>query len=223
MAKWQCIECGYFFDGVKPPDKCPGCNVNCSYTDVTCYRPECGGPTNPDQMVMASISQRMGLAAPLRPIQPPPGKAPEVVYAEKAGKESLFQGLSEKERQQVLGTGEVGLYDPGDIVFKEGAEAVHIFVVEEGKLAIQTKEKETVYTASAGDILGWSALMLPYMRTASAVAIEKSRVIIIDQAKLQKFCEQNPSIGYKITRNTGRMIATRLRTAKAMSVDIVYG
>ncbi|MBM4401511.1 MAG: cyclic nucleotide-binding domain-containing protein [Crenarchaeota archaeon] len=223
MTKWQCIECGYFFDGVQPPQKCPGCNTNCTYVDVTCYRPECGGPANPDPLVMGTITQRIGLSAPLRPAQPPSKQAPEVVYAEKAGKESLFQGLSEKEIQQVLNIGEVRLYKPGDTVFKEGAEAVHIYIVEEGKLAIQTKEKETVYTATAGDILGWSALMAPYMRTASAVAIEKSRVVVMDQAKLQKFCEQNSSIGYKITRNTGRMIAIRLRTAKAMSVDMVWG
>ena len=223
MTKWQCVECGYFFDGVKPPDKCPGCSANCTYADVTCYRPECGGPANPDPMVMGMITQRVGLTAPLRPAPPSSKKAPEVVSVEKVSKTALFQGLNDSEIKQVLSVGQVRAYNPGDIVFKEGDEAVHIYVVEEGKLDIRTPEKQTVYTASAGDILGWSALMLPYMRTASAVAVEKSRVVIIDQAKLQEFCEQNPSIGYKITRNTGRMIAIRLRTAKAMSVDMVYG
>ncbi len=135
MTKWQCIECGNFFDGVKPPDKCPGCQASCSYTDVTCYRPECGGPTNPDPKFVDSISQRIRLAAPLRPV-PPSQKAPEVVYAEKIRREALLQGLSEKEIQQVLGIGEVRLYNPGDTVFKEGDEAVHIYVVEEGELAI---------------------------------------------------------------------------------------
>lgn len=224
MTKWQCIECGYFFDGVQPPDKCPGCNANCTYADVTCYRPECGGPANPDPMLMGSIARQVGLTAPLRPSRGPSAqKAPDTVSAEKVTKAALFQGLNDSEIKQVLSVGQVRVCNPGDIVFKEGDEAVHIYVVEEGKLDIRTPQKQTVYTASAGDILGWSALMLPYMRTASAVALEKSRVVIIDQAKLQEFCERNPSIGYKITRNTGRMIAARLRAAKAMSVDIVYG
>lgn len=224
MTKWQCIECGYFFEGVKPPDKCPGCQASCSYTDVTCYRPECGGPVNPDPMVMGSIAQRMGLKAPLRPVQAPPQKAPEVVvYAEKVTKEALFQGLTEEEIHRILSIGQVRICEPGDVVFKEGEQAVHIHVVEEGKLAIRTAKKETVCTASAGDILGWSTLMLPYMRTASAIAIEKSRVVVIDQARLQQLCEQNLTIGYKLTRNVGRIMATRMRTTRAMSPDMVYG
>ena len=223
MTKWQCIECGYFFDEVKPPDVCPGCKARCTYADVTCYRPECGGSTQSDPVVMGMITQRIGLAAPLRPAPPSPQKAPEVVYAEKVRREALLQGLNEEEIQQVLSIGEVKFYKPDDIVFEEGDEAVHIYVVEEGKLAIQTKEKETIYAATAGDILGWSTLMLPYIRTASAVAVEKARVVVIEQARLQKFCEQNLPIGYKITRNVGRIIAARMRTAKAMSVDMVYG
>jgi len=221
MTKWQCIECGYFFDGVKPPDKCPGCNANCTYADVTCYRPECGGPANPDPMVMGTITQRLGLTAPLRPA--PPKQAAEAVSVEKVTKAALFQGLSGEEVKKVLSIGQVRTYNPGDVVFKEGDEAVHIYIVEDGKLAIQTAEKQTVYMASAGDILGWSTLMLPYQRTASAIVTEKAHVAIIDQAKLQEFCEKNPSMGYKITRNVGRIIAVRMRTAKAMSADMVYG
>lgn len=224
MTKWQCIECGYFFDGVKPPDKCPGCKANCTYADVTCYRPECGGPANPDPMVMDLIAQRVGLKAPLRPSSPPTApKAAATVTVEKVSKAALFQGLDEGEIKQVMSIGQVKMCNPGDIVFRAGVEAVHIYVVEEGKLDIQTPEKQTVYTASAGDILGWSTLMLPYQRTASAVAADNARVVVIDQAKLQEFCEKNPSIGYRITRNVGRLIATRMRTAKAMSADMVYG
>jgi len=175
-------------------------------------------------MVMGMITQRVGLAAPLRPSSSAAApKVPEAVSVEKVSKAALFQGLNDKETKQVLSVGQVRVYNLGEIVFKEGNEAVHIYVVEEGKLDIRTPEKRTVYSASPGDILGWSALMLPYMRTASGVAVEKSRVVIIDQAKLQEFCERNPSVGYKITRNTGRMIATRLRATKAMSVDTVYG
>jgi len=181
-------------------------------------------------MVMAHITQRTGLSAPLRPAPPsparprPPEKAQEeVVFAEKVRKDTLFQGLSTEEIQQILSIGEVKICERGDIVFREGDEAVHIYIVEQGTLAIQTPEGKTAYTATEGDILGWSALILPYRRTASAIATEKGRVVIIDQARLQEFCEQNSSIGYKITRNMGRIITARIRTAKAMSVDIVYG
>ena len=223
MTKWQCVQCGYFFDGVGPPDRCPGCQAICTYTDVTCYRPECGGPVNIDPMVMGTITQRIGLAAPLRPSPPSKAAREEIVYAEKVKKGALFQGLSEGDIQLTLATGDVRIYEPNDVVFREGDEAVHIYIVEQGNLAVKTPEGKTAYVASEGDVLGWSTLILPYKRTASAVAMERSRVVVIDQARLQEFCAQNPSIGYKITLNVGRIMAARMRTAKAMSVDLVYG
>jgi len=172
-------------------------------------------------MVMSLITQRIGLVAPLRPIST--GKTPAPISVEKVTKTALFQGLSEEDIKKVLSIGQTRIYNPGDTVFKEGDDAVHIYIVEEGKLAVQTAEKQTVYTATTGDVLGWSTLILPYKRTASAIATEKARVVVIDQAKLHEFCEQNLPIGYKITRNVGRTMAARMRTAKAMSSDMVYG
>jgi len=216
------VECGYFVEGTKPPDTCGGCRSHCSFTDVTCYRPECGGPASADPMVMNLIAQKIGkMPAPLRPVQQE--KTAEVVYAEKVTKDSLFQGLNDKEIKQVLGIGELRTYQPDEFVFREGEEAKHIYIVDEGKLKVISPEKEELYDASAGDILGWSALMLPFTRTASAVAAEKSRVHVIEGERFQEFCEKNPSIGYKITRNTGRIIAVRMRNARAMSADLVYG
>ncbi len=225
MAKWQCVQCGYFFDGAKPPEKCPGCQATCTYTDVTCYRPECGGPVNVDPMVMELIRKRSGFAAPLRPSSQSKATPAEeeIVYAEKVVKGTLFQGLSKDEVQQVLNTGDVRIYEPGDVVFREGDEAVHIYIVEQGELAVKTPEGKTAYVASGGDVLGWSTLMLPYKRTASAVAMKRSRVVVINQDKFQEFCTQTPSIGYKVTQNVGRIMVARMRTAKAMAVDLVYG
>ena len=198
MGKWQCVECGYFFDGTKPPDRCPGCQASCTYADVTCYRPECGGPLNTDPMLLSMISQRIGLAAPLQPARP--AKAPQdVVYAEKVTREALFQGLDEKEIRHVLSIAETRDYEPGDTVFKEGSDAVHIYIVEDGELAIRTVAGKTAYTAAKGDILGWSALVLPYQRTASAIASKKSRILVIDQGRLQQFCEEeNSPIGLSL-------------------------
>jgi rubredoxin len=42
---WKCTLCGYLFRApVPPPDRCPSCNETCTFLDVTCYTPECGGP-----------------------------------------------------------------------------------------------------------------------------------------------------------------------------------
>jgi len=231
MTKWQCVECGYFLEGEKPPDRCPGCKLPCAYTDVTCYRPECGGPVNPDPMVMGMITQRIGLRAPLRPASAPaaaPGTSTtktvgeRLVYAEKVQREVLFQGLEEEEVKKTLSVGVEKYYPKGTAVFKEGEEA-KICIVQLGRLAIRNEEGDELYTAAKGDVLGWSTLILPYMRTASAIAMEPSSVVIIDSVELNDFCEENPATGYKINRNVGRLLGARMRTTKAMSADEIYG
>jgi rubredoxin len=46
--------CGYTFGADVPPDKCPSCKETCSFQDVSCYIPECGGPGNIDPRLASS-------------------------------------------------------------------------------------------------------------------------------------------------------------------------
>jgi rubredoxin len=48
LTKWRCSHCGYTIESQKPPEPCPNCQSKCSFTDVTCYIPECGGEKNID-------------------------------------------------------------------------------------------------------------------------------------------------------------------------------
>lgn len=41
MPEWKCGKCGYQLTKDTPPDKCPSCNENCEFLDVTCYTPDC--------------------------------------------------------------------------------------------------------------------------------------------------------------------------------------
>jgi len=42
--QWKCNQCGYILAAEEPPKKCPTCQKDCTFIDVTCYIPECGGP-----------------------------------------------------------------------------------------------------------------------------------------------------------------------------------
>lgn len=39
---WKCSKCGYTLQAEKPPARCPSCNEDCEFADVSCYTPECG-------------------------------------------------------------------------------------------------------------------------------------------------------------------------------------
>jgi rubredoxin len=55
MNYWMCDECDYVFEAETPPDTCPSCHAKCTFSNVTCYIPECGGP---DHLDMRLVAQR---------------------------------------------------------------------------------------------------------------------------------------------------------------------
>jgi len=227
MPKWQCVECGYYVqEANRPPDACPSCSLRCSFTDVTCYRPECGGPVNPDPTVMKTVTSK-GIRPPLRPTITE-GEAPgeEVVYGEKARMATLFHGVPEKEVQKILSIGEKMVCEPGTVLFRAEDDATTMYFVESGRVAVQVREGETektVYTASEGDVLGWSTVVLPYQRTATAVVVEKAKVVGIETRKFQEFCDKNAAMCYQVAQNLNRAVIARLRFAKAAGLEQVYG
>jgi rubredoxin len=215
MPKWQCVECGYFVqEANRPPDVCPSCSLRCSFTDVTCYRPECGGPVNPDPSIMKTVTSK-DITPPLRPtMAKEEASAEEIVYGEKARMATLFHGVPEEEVQKILLIGEKKVYEPGAVLFRAEDDATEMYFIETEK---------TVYTASEGDVLGWSTVVLPYQRTATAVVVEKAQVIAIETKKFQNFCDENAAMCYQVAQNLNRAVIARLRFVKAAGVDKVYG
>ena len=50
LTYWKCqnSKCGFLLTASVPPDVCPECGQKCTFKNVTCYVPECGGPDNID-------------------------------------------------------------------------------------------------------------------------------------------------------------------------------
>ena len=53
MTYWMCDKCNFVVEATKPPDPCPSCNIKCTFSDVTCYTPECGGIGSLDSRLVA--------------------------------------------------------------------------------------------------------------------------------------------------------------------------
>jgi len=150
----------------------------------------------------------------------------EVIYGEKARMATLFHGVGEEAMQKILSIGEKMVCEPGTVLFRADDDATTMYFVQSGRVAVRVKEGETektVYTASEGDVLGWSTVVLPYQRTATAVVVEKAKVIAINTNKFQNFCDENAAMCYRVAQNLNRAVIARLRFAKASGVEEVYG
>ncbi len=85
--------------------------------------------------------------------------------------------------------------EPGQLLLKEGEEGDKCFIIESGKLEIVKGEGDNTVVLNVlgpGDILGEMALITHEKRSASARAIEKSEVLVLDDKLFQRNLSRLP-------------------------------
>ena len=106
------------------------------------------------------------------------------------------------------------------VVFTEGRIASHLYIIKEGKIALQrairvphgrNSRRTTVTLCYPGEIVGWSALAEPYKYTLSAVAWETSRLISIDSKMLRNALDTDIETGYKVMKSLSVIMSRRLK------------
>lgn len=114
----------------------------------------------------------------------------------------------------------------GEIVFKEGAAAEHLYLVHSGQIALETFAPGignlTVQTIGAGQALGWSWLFPPYTWHFSARATEPSELIAIGARHLREMIEENPAFGRDLVVRVSKIVLQRLQATRLQLLDF-YG
>ena len=129
----------------------------------------------------------------------------------------LFRGVSQRAMTEIGNGSEEVAFGTGTIIFRSGEGARYVYEIIEGGVDIIMLEKEIVHlTASRnGQIFGWSALVEPYVYTATARCTADTRVLKISRDSIEEAMEKHPSEATAILRNLTRIIAQRLRLAYA--------
>ena len=127
----------------------------------------------------------------------------------------LFKGVSERVLTDIANEGEELTFEAGTILFNAGEDAQHIYELIEGSVDLIMLEKHIVHltVSRSGQIFGWSALVEPYTRTATAKCTAHTRVIKMSRDSIEKTIERYPHEGLAILKNLTRIIAARLRNA----------
>jgi CRP-like cAMP-binding protein len=130
----------------------------------------------------------------------------------------ILRGLSKQQRQHLRGLGRLEHYEPNVDICTEGAEARKLYLVEEGRVAVESQVARgmrfPISIVYPGQAFGWSALVLPYVYTATVMALSKTRVIAIDQGALLGMMQADPASGFTIMQNVASIVASRLRTVE---------
>ena len=109
-------------------------------------------------------------------------------------------------------------FEPGEIIFKENDPANRFYLLEYGKVALETHVPRdgmvTVQTLEGGDVLGWSWLFPPFVWHFQARAVEPTNAIVLDGAHLLVLCENNHELGYELMKRMTQVVIQRLQAPR---------
>jgi CRP/FNR family transcriptional regulator, cyclic AMP receptor protein len=115
---------------------------------------------------------------------------------------------------------------PGEFLFREGQPASQLFIVRRGRVAIEMHAPAAgtlvVDTADAGDVVGWSWLVPPYIWMFDARAVDATGAVVFDGTCLRGKCEQDPRLGYELMKLVTQVMFRRLTAARIRLLDL-YG
>jgi CRP-like cAMP-binding protein len=131
----------------------------------------------------------------------------------------LFDTLTEEEITKLAPLCSEFAAVEDSIVFTEGRNATHLYVVVEGQIALQKSvrvphgvysRRTTITMCRSGEIMGWSALVAPHRYALSALAWESSRLIRVDAKMLRRALEMFPEMRCKVMTALTHVMARRL-------------
>jgi CRP-like cAMP-binding protein len=110
----------------------------------------------------------------------------------------------------------------GDVLFAEGEEPAHLYIVVTGRIAIANKSidgrESVVALMEPGDLFGEMPLFDQLGRSAEARALEPSTVISIPYGPVQAIYEERPASLWSVVR----LLVGRLRSMDEALADSVF-
>jgi CRP/FNR family cyclic AMP-dependent transcriptional regulator len=138
---------------------------------------------------------------------------------------TLFAGLSDAALSALASRVRMRRYRKGEVLFHRDDPGTSLFLLETGRIKISTfsaEGKEAVFTVHGpGDTFGELALLDGSPRSATATALEQSRLLTIDRAAFVSFLREQPDAALVLLGElTARVRRLSLQVEDLMFLDI---
>ena len=128
---------------------------------------------------------------------------------------ALFGGLTDEQIGSVSKLLETAKFHSNDLIFKEGTEPSHIYIIKSGKVKIncETKidnEPFEIVILDVGECFGETSVIGILPHSGSAIAMEDSELIILSRNALMKLYHTDAKLFGIIILNIAREACRRL-------------
>jgi CRP-like cAMP-binding protein len=108
---------------------------------------------------------------------------------------------------------------PEECIFREGEEAIKIYILIEGSVALQVQLKKyhhfVVSTMEEkGELFGWSAVVESKRYSATIKCLQQTRALSLKGEDLEKLFQEDPPLGLHFMKKIAGLIDQRLITLR---------
>ena len=114
-------------------------------------------------------------------------------------------------------------FERNQIIFREGDECPDFYLIGSGLVALEIVAPGhtfRVQTLSAGDELGWSALLMGRRKHFQARGLERVDALAFDGGELLAACKQDPAFGYVLMHRLLSVVSERLQATRLQLLDM---
>jgi CRP-like cAMP-binding protein len=141
----------------------------------------------------------------------------------------IFAGIGNATLKALAMAGEEITLNKGDWLFHESDKADYLYLILSGavdlKIALDAKGAyhADLTTLVEGDLVGWSALVEPYIYKLGAVAAKDSRLAKWNGACVCELMARDPEAGYKLMSRMTQIVGSRLTAMCVRFASLVEG
>ena len=128
----------------------------------------------------------------------------------------LFEGIKKRSLIHILENLQERTYLKGETIFTQGDIGRALFIVFSGKISLARLDPDTqknlvIAEVHPGEFFGEMALLEEMPRTATAIALEDTKVFMLFKIKLETLLFARPAIGVVIATQLAKILSARLR------------
>jgi CRP/FNR family transcriptional regulator, cyclic AMP receptor protein len=138
---------------------------------------------------------------------------------------SLLQDMTPSEIEEVLELCEPRTYPAGTTILKEGKSVQYLWIVLRGTCRVvksmKTGGEQELARLEAGAVFGEMSFFNPAPHSASVITVTEVEVMRLPRDRFDRLELTGSRAAYKITRNTARTLAERLRRMDQWTGELV--
>ena len=135
----------------------------------------------------------------------------------------IFGGMTDAQRVTMFRCLELWPLQEGDFIFHKGDEPSGIYIVKSGKIDLQLMENDVLihkHELKVGECLGEASFMSMHRHTTTAIATEKSEIIVLSRHALLQLKQEDIGLFALLMMNLARELARRLYLTDQMLLDL---